>query len=267
MASQHDQRLAARRRRLSPRRRLAARRPPPQGQQGHAARRRRISRSPKTPLRRALGAVDREDLRDRIRLDQRALREGGEALLQRGRLARRDARGGLGLAQRAQPAARSAIGGGGCAVHPPTLGGKAFYVALDAHDEADRKLRDAVVTADALKAADAEVREAKARRDRPQGPARGDRPRHRQAPPRPARCAETRAARCDRGGAREPRRTPTFAASDLAQARAALEADKGKRAELRSARRGGRARRGGEGRARPRRGVGRARARDRCAEP
>ena len=184
------------------------------------------------PLRRALGAIDRRTFETEFGLSQRALREGGEALLRAGgSLAETLAAGSASLG--ALNLLRDRL-----SAEADTLfssrrsGGKAFYVALDAHDEADRKLRDAVVTADALKAADAEVREAKAREIDLK--ARHEETGRAIAKRRRAQRVAQKLARLDAIAAELANlaELPPFAASDLAQARAALEANKGKRAEL-----------------------------------
>ena len=105
----------------------------------------------------ALGAVDRKTFESEFGLTARALREGGEALLRAG--------GGL-----AETLAASSAGLSALSKLRQTLSeeadalfttrksaGKPFYVALERHENADRRLRDAVVTADALRSAEALV--------------------------------------------------------------------------------------------------------------
>jgi chromosome segregation protein len=111
----------------------------------------------------ALGLVDRKVFESEFGLTAQALRDGGEALLKAG--------GGL-----AETLAASSAGLGALSRLRERLsaeadalfttrrsGSKTFYLALDRHEEADRRLRDSVVTADALKGAEAAVVAAKAR--------------------------------------------------------------------------------------------------------
>ena len=100
----------------------------------------------------ALGAVDRRIFESEFGLTARALREGGSALLRAG--------GGLAETIAASSASLSALSKLRETLQSDAdklftsrkVAGKDFYVALDAYEAADRKLREATVTADALKA-------------------------------------------------------------------------------------------------------------------
>ncbi len=116
---------------------------------------------PEEPLRRALG-LDRKTFESEFGLNQRSLREGGEALLRAGgSLAEALAAGSASLSalndlrKRLTEEADELFGA-------RRVGSKPFYVALDAHQKADGKLKAAIVTADALKAADEARLEAQA---------------------------------------------------------------------------------------------------------
>jgi uncharacterized protein YhaN len=105
------------------------------------------------PLAAALGAVDRHTFQTEFGLTAEALRLGGAALLEAGgKLAETLAAGSANLS--ALVRLRDRLGEeAGELFTPRRSGTKAFYVALDAYDVADKKLREAVVTADALKGA------------------------------------------------------------------------------------------------------------------
>ena len=112
------------------------------------------------PLLAALGGVDRQTFEMEFGLTAQALREGGRALLA--------ASGGLAETLAASSAGLSALvklretlaAEADALFTPRKSAGKAFYVALEAYDAADKKLRDAIVTADALKAAEQKRAEA-----------------------------------------------------------------------------------------------------------
>jgi len=102
----------------------------------------------------ALAGLDRKTFEAEFGLSQRSLREGGAALLQTGgRLAETLAAGSAGLSALVKLRDRLEEEAGQLFT-PRRSAGKEFYLACDAHETADRALRDAVVTADALKKAD-----------------------------------------------------------------------------------------------------------------
>ena len=102
----------------------------------------------------ALGGISRETFELEFGLTARALREGGEAVLKAGgALAETLAAGSSGLSALVKLRERLA-GEAGDLFTPRRSAGKAFYVALDSYEAADRKLREAVVTAEALKSAE-----------------------------------------------------------------------------------------------------------------
>ena len=112
----------------------------------------------------ALGSVTREVFVSEFGLTAEALRKGGQELLKAGgRLAETLAASSARLSMLANLRARldaeaeDLFGARRAA-------GKEFYLALDQHQEAERDLRDAIVTADALKAAEAAVAEAQVKR-------------------------------------------------------------------------------------------------------
>ena len=183
-------------------------------------------------LRRGLGGVDRRTFETEFGLGQRALREGGEALLRAG--------GSLAETLAAGSASLGALNGlrdrldaeADALFTTRRSGAKPFYSALDTHDAAERKLRDAIVTADALKAADMDVREARAReidlkaQHEETGRAIARRRRAQRVAGKLARLdaiAAELAALAD---------LPLFAAPALQEARAALDADRTKRGEI-----------------------------------
>ena len=106
------------------------------------------------PLLAALAGVDRRAFEEEFGLNAEALRKRGRALLAAGgALAETLAAGSANLS--ALVKLRDQLGGEADALFTPRRSsGKAFYIALDAYEAAERKLRDAVVTADALAAAD-----------------------------------------------------------------------------------------------------------------
>ena len=113
-------------------------------------------------LRQALVGIDRKTFEAEFGLSQRGLREGGEALLRAGgSLAEALAAGSASLG--ALTALRKGFAEEADALFSPRKSaGKPFYVALDAYAQADRRLREATVTADALRAAEDEARAAQA---------------------------------------------------------------------------------------------------------
>jgi len=112
-----------------------------------------------------LGSITREVFFSEFGLTAEALREGGRELLRAGgRLAETLTASSARLSMLAQSRARldaeaDALFG------PRRAAGKEFYAALDQHQEAEKHLREAIVTADALAAAESAVRDAQARRD------------------------------------------------------------------------------------------------------
>jgi uncharacterized protein YhaN len=112
-----------------------------------------------------LGSVTREVFFSEFGLTAEALREGGRELLRAGgRLAETLAASSARLSMLAQSRARldaeaDALFG------PRRAAGKEFYAALDQHQDAEKHLREAIVTTDALATAENAVKEAQARRD------------------------------------------------------------------------------------------------------
>jgi uncharacterized protein YhaN len=113
-------------------------------------------------LRAALAGLDRESFEAEYGLSQRTLREGGEALLRAGgSLAEALAAGSASLGS--LTTLRKTFADEADALFASRKSaGKPFYVALDAHAAAERRLREATVTADALRAAEDEARAAQA---------------------------------------------------------------------------------------------------------
>ncbi len=109
---------------------------------------------PDDHLQRWLGNVDRATFGAEFGLTAEALREGGRKLLEAG--------GGLAKTLAASSAGLSALSTlrekltaeADALFTPRKSGSKSFYLALDRHDDAERRLRDAIVTADALANAD-----------------------------------------------------------------------------------------------------------------
>jgi uncharacterized protein YhaN len=118
---------------------------------------------PEDALRQALGAVDRKTFKTEFGLTALALREGGDTLVKAG--------GGLAESLAASSASLTALSRLGkklgeeadALFTPRRSSSKAYYVALDRHEDAERRLRDAIVTADALKVAEDTVLSARAR--------------------------------------------------------------------------------------------------------
>jgi uncharacterized protein YhaN len=110
-----------------------------------------------------LGGVTRETFFTEFGLTSRALREGGDELLEAGgRLAETLAASSARLS--ALSRLRAMLESEADALFGARRSaGKAFYVAADRHDEAEKRLRDAIVTADALKAAEEAVARARSK--------------------------------------------------------------------------------------------------------
>ena len=109
-----------------------------------------------------LGGIARDTFDREFGLTAEALRRGGDDLLKAGgRLAETLAVSSAGLSALTQLKERLQ-GEADALFTPRRAGGKAFYVAVDRRDEADRALRDSIVTRDALQQADDAVREAEA---------------------------------------------------------------------------------------------------------
>ena len=184
------------------------------------------------PLKAALGRVDRATFEAEFGLTAQALREGGETLLSAGgSLAETLAAGSVSLSalnslrKRLNAEADDLFG-------PRRAASKPFYAALDSHGEAERKWRDAVVTADTLKAANDETRLAEARlidlkaqhQERGSAFQRGSRAlRVRPKLTRLDAVAAELAAFAD---------LPALGAAQIAEIRHALETDRAKNAEL-----------------------------------
>lgn len=111
-----------------------------------------------------LGGIARDTFDREFGLTAEALRRGGDDLLRAGgRLAETLAASSAGLSALTQ--LKDRLQGEADALFTPRrASGKAFYVAADRRDEADRALRDSIVTRDALREAEDAVREAEAQR-------------------------------------------------------------------------------------------------------
>ncbi len=186
---------------------------------------------PEEALRAALGAVDRRTFETEFGLTAEALRDGGEALLRAGgSLAETLAAGSASLTalnelrKRLTAEADAEFG-------PRRAAAKPFYVALDAYTEADRKLREATVTADALTAVEDDARQAQARlidlkaQHQEHGRAIARRRRAQRVRPKLDGLDAIAGELADLAG------LPALAAATVADIRAALEADRLKRAE------------------------------------
>lgn len=102
-----------------------------------------------------IGSVTRESFTREFGLTADDLRKGGEDLLKAdGRLAETLAAGSAGLTALSRLREKLAAEADQLFT-PRKSSGKDFYVSLDAHEQANRKLRDAIVTAEALEAAEA----------------------------------------------------------------------------------------------------------------
>jgi chromosome segregation protein len=119
---------------------------------------------PDEALKRALAGVTRETFETEFGLTAAALREGGEALLKAGgKLAETLAASSAGLSALSRLRERLAADAEALFTARKSAG-KPFYLAYERHEQADRRLRDAVVSADALKGADDAILQAKADR-------------------------------------------------------------------------------------------------------
>jgi uncharacterized protein YhaN len=109
-----------------------------------------------------LGNIARDTFDREFGLTAEALRRGGDDLLKAGgRLAETLAASSAGLSALTQLKERLQ-GEADALFTPRRAGGKAFYVAADRREEADRALRDSIVTRDALQQSEDAVREAEA---------------------------------------------------------------------------------------------------------
>lgn len=109
-----------------------------------------------------LGGIARDVFDREFGLTAEALRRGGDDLLKAGgRLAETLAASSAGLSALTQLKERLQ-GEADALFTPRRSGGKAFYVAADRRDDADRALRDSIVTRDALQQSEDAVREADA---------------------------------------------------------------------------------------------------------
>jgi chromosome segregation protein len=108
--------------------------------------------------------VTRETFESEFGLTAAALREGGRSLLKAGgRLTETLAASSAGLS--ALSRLRERLAGEAEALFTARKSaGKPFYLALERHEQADRRLRDAIVSADALKSADDAILMARAHR-------------------------------------------------------------------------------------------------------
>ena len=110
-----------------------------------------------------LGNVTRETFRSEFGLTAEALRSGGQELLKAGgRLAETLAASSAGLTALSRLRERFGLEADALFTQKRSAG-KTFYVAAKRHDDAERRLRDAVVTAEALSAADTAVEHAATR--------------------------------------------------------------------------------------------------------
>jgi uncharacterized protein YhaN len=109
-----------------------------------------------------LGGIARDTFDREFGLTAEALRRGGDDLLKAGgRLAETLAASSAGLSALTQLKDRLQAEADALFT-PRRAGGKAFYIAADRRDDADRALRDSIVTRDALREADNAVRDADA---------------------------------------------------------------------------------------------------------
>jgi len=116
------------------------------------------------PLAPLVGSLTRETFFAEFGLTSAALRAGGFDLLKAGgRLAETLAASSAQLSALMRLRARLTEEADGL-FGPRRSAGKAFYAALDRHEEAEKRLRDAIVTADAFAAAERAVAEAEAQR-------------------------------------------------------------------------------------------------------
>ena len=112
-----------------------------------------------------LDGLTREQFNREFGLTARALREGGEELLSAGgRLAETLAASSAGMTALSRLKDRLQLEADDLFT-PRKSGSKPFYVATDRRDTADRKLRDAIVSRDALNQLQEEVAKALAKRD------------------------------------------------------------------------------------------------------
>jgi uncharacterized protein YhaN len=109
-----------------------------------------------------LGNIARDTFDREFGLTAEALRRGGDDLLKAGgRLAETLAASSAGLSALTQLKERLQ-GEADALFTPRRAGGKAFYIAADRREEADRILRDSIVTRDALQQSEDAMREAEA---------------------------------------------------------------------------------------------------------
>ncbi len=119
----------------------------------------------KDPLAPLLGSVTREIFFNEFGLTAEALRAGGrELLLAGGRLAETLAATSAQLSALAQLRARLE-GEADALFGLRRSAGKEFYAALDQHEAADKRLREAIVTTDALGVAESSLKETQEKRD------------------------------------------------------------------------------------------------------
>ena len=110
-----------------------------------------------------LGSVTRKMFESEFGLTSQALREGGLELLKAGgRLAETLAASSAGLTSLSRLGEKLSLEADALST-PRRSAGKIFYIAAERHAAAERRLRDAIVTADAMQAADTAVDEAEAR--------------------------------------------------------------------------------------------------------
>ncbi|MGB3445639.1 MAG: AAA family ATPase, partial [Xanthobacteraceae bacterium] len=109
-----------------------------------------------------LGGIARDTFDREFGLTAEALRHGGDDLLKAGgRLAETLSASSAGLSALTQLKERLQ-GEADALFTPRRAGGKAFYVAADRRDDADRTLRDSIVTRDALQQSEESLRESEA---------------------------------------------------------------------------------------------------------
>ena len=163
----------------------------------------------------ALGSVTREVFVSEFGLTAEALRKGGQELLKAGgRLAETLAASSARLSMLANLRARLDAEADDL-FGPRRAAGKEFYAALDQHQEAERHLREAIVTADALAAAEGTVAEAQGQTPIAWRRARQDRARPRPPRARPAHGVQTAPARQSSRGGRQPRRSARRGRRDI----------------------------------------------------
>ncbi len=184
------------------------------------------------PLRRALGGIERETFESEFGLTAQALRRGGEALLQSGGALAETLAAGSASLSALNDLGRRLASEADALFAPRRAGAKPFYVALDRHDAATRRLRDAVVDSDELAQAEAALLAARAR----EVDLKAQHQENGRAVARRRRALRVAGKLAGLDAATKEIEAfgdlPAFSTPRLAEARAALAADALKRAEL-----------------------------------